>query len=656
MSYFEFPHTRTYDGDLGYIIKKLTELEHFYNDFLVYNQITYADPIQWVISSTYKAYTIVTDEDTNASYISKKAVPAGIELSNSEYWLVLGSLVIDTDARAMIDKILKFITNAYETDTTATAVRYPGDYLVIGDTLYKVISEINVGDTYTENYNIIADTIENMVKALLEKYSAYVTPEMFGAVGNGVNDDTDAIQAALDSDAGIVLFKQGKVYRVTDTVYIGSNTVMNLNGSTIWGDMSNITYPVIRNKNYGEGGIKNIAITNGFVQGVGADNNVSDQGHAISFWLVDNVIISNIKTINTCGDGMGMRDTTNAIIQNVEIGNFGRNGISPTSGSFIFTNVNMIGTAFEGANPGRGFDAEPNSASDKVIATFYNCTFTDMTFVDFNTAEGGIFPFELSFNNVTLNGRPFALRFRATNHVKAKNIFVRDVRANILANTGKNIIVNNVSNIIFDNVYISHPAPSTANTTAFSGDFDHCTFKNMDLSMFTSNGYSVRGGFIDCTFENMIMRFFAETAFSGNKFINSTLSYYRGSSEDDDNNIFINTTAPSTLLTANKYWDPVKTQSYLIATNTDLIITHTSTHIAYMIVCETSGTVKQAIYLITGRGTGTLTIANKVFGDDLLTIVSDDNDLKITLTNIHSANNRIMVIPIYGDATITEGS
>ena len=26
MAYFEFPHTRTYEGDLGYIIKKLNEI------------------------------------------------------------------------------------------------------------------------------------------------------------------------------------------------------------------------------------------------------------------------------------------------------------------------------------------------------------------------------------------------------------------------------------------------------------------------------------------------------------------------------------------------------------------------------------------------------------------------------------------------------
>lgn len=31
MAYFEFPHTRSYEGDLGFIIKKLTDLINEYN-------------------------------------------------------------------------------------------------------------------------------------------------------------------------------------------------------------------------------------------------------------------------------------------------------------------------------------------------------------------------------------------------------------------------------------------------------------------------------------------------------------------------------------------------------------------------------------------------------------------------------------------------
>ena len=41
----------------------------------------------------------------------------------------------------------------------------------------------------------------------------YVTPQMFGAVGDGVADDTDAVQAALDA-GGIIYFPAGR-YKVT---------------------------------------------------------------------------------------------------------------------------------------------------------------------------------------------------------------------------------------------------------------------------------------------------------------------------------------------------------------------------------------------------------------------------------------------------------
>lgn len=111
MSYFEFPHTRTYEGDLGYIIKKLDELTKNYDSFFAYNSITFADPIQWNITTQYKSYTIVSDTATNASYISKQPVPAGIELSNSDYWEILGSTIIDPVARRAIENILARLNN-----------------------------------------------------------------------------------------------------------------------------------------------------------------------------------------------------------------------------------------------------------------------------------------------------------------------------------------------------------------------------------------------------------------------------------------------------------------------------------------------------------------------------------------------------------------
>lgn len=97
MSYFEFPHSRSYSGDLGYIIKKLDELNARYNNFFDYNSIRFHDPIEWTIETVYPAFNIVYDEQSETLYISKTAVPAGIDINNTDYWLLVSPFKVDTE-------------------------------------------------------------------------------------------------------------------------------------------------------------------------------------------------------------------------------------------------------------------------------------------------------------------------------------------------------------------------------------------------------------------------------------------------------------------------------------------------------------------------------------------------------------------------------
>ena len=168
MSYYEFPHSRNYDGDLGFIIKKIIELSESYDKFFKYNTIHFADPIEWNITTQYAPFTIVFDTANGSSYISKQPVPAGITLDNVDFWSFVGPLIVDGEARTGIERILHFVTNIYEAGPTATALRQVGDYIINAGQLWKVILTVNVGETYTSGYNVQPTTIENMIHEIVQ--------------------------------------------------------------------------------------------------------------------------------------------------------------------------------------------------------------------------------------------------------------------------------------------------------------------------------------------------------------------------------------------------------------------------------------------------------------------------------------------------------
>ena len=66
------------------------------------------------------------------------------------------------------------------------------------------------------------------VKESIVDLSVYVTPQMFGAKGNGTTDDTDAFRQAIAS--GKLIFVPSGVYRITDTLNIDKQILIDGNG------------------------------------------------------------------------------------------------------------------------------------------------------------------------------------------------------------------------------------------------------------------------------------------------------------------------------------------------------------------------------------------------------------------------------------------
>lgn len=170
-----------------------------------------------------------------------------------------------------------------------------------------------------------AITEQKLDKILLSKLS-FVTPQMFGAVGDGNADDTAALQSALDK--GRPLFIPAGTYKVTKTLYA---TDMYIDGDT-----------------------------NAVIVGDCGDNAVLELNTETANlgYISRNSYIKNI-TINANNSSYGLHynRTHNLSLKNLKVKNFEKVGIlaGSLSGEIKSYNIETVAEALvvfnEGANP-----------------------------------------------------------------------------------------------------------------------------------------------------------------------------------------------------------------------------------------------------------------------------------------------------------------
>lgn len=99
----QFPYSDFHEMNLDWIIREVKRIAAEMHDFSIVNRITFADPMEWNITSQYAAYTIVYDEGSHRLMISKQPVPKGISINNEDYWVLVSPFVVDNN----------FNTNSY---------------------------------------------------------------------------------------------------------------------------------------------------------------------------------------------------------------------------------------------------------------------------------------------------------------------------------------------------------------------------------------------------------------------------------------------------------------------------------------------------------------------------------------------------------------
>lgn len=183
---------------------------------------------EWEASTAYEPLTMVTYN--NSSYLSKKDVPntVGDPAANPDYWVVTGS------------------------------------------------------------YNGQIAHLQDEIDALKD---AIVTPEMFGAIGDGTSDDSQAIQDAFDFGKEIIL---NNTYKVTKTLFIDGNKKISGSG-TILAYLPEIDpdeYIIV----FGASsmGVAGNVFT-GVVENITIEAHSGNYNYGLGFCNADNVVVKNVS-------------------------------------------------------------------------------------------------------------------------------------------------------------------------------------------------------------------------------------------------------------------------------------------------------------------------------------------------------------------------
>jgi hypothetical protein len=203
------------------------------------------------------------------------------------------------------------------------------------------------------------------------KLAQMVSVKDFGAVGNGVTDDTTAIQNALTQSA-TVYFPPG-TYAISDIIFVPSNRHIQAYGATLFclASAQNDTGLYITDATYLVG-VENVSVYGLKIDGNRAFRSVPGAGALFYISSGKNHTLVDCIAVNSTIDGFQVAGDTgwaggvnkNTRFYNCEADNSYRNGLSVV-GTDNFADYGGKYHDTNGTNPEIGVDIEPNGATSR---------------------------------------------------------------------------------------------------------------------------------------------------------------------------------------------------------------------------------------------------------------------------------------------------
>ena len=181
MGVFEqFPYTNFHDLNLDWILNVIKSLDKKIDAFVQENVLTYADPIQWNITSQYAKNTVVVDPVSGTAYMSTKPVPDGVLLTNTNYWQPIFNY------KETVSNLKKQIAGI-DTEDTGIAPKdiKINDLVWYQNKLYRAIRNIDTGNIVVINTSISPCTVEQAIQEI--KYSGNLSRN----AGENITDNAE---------------------------------------------------------------------------------------------------------------------------------------------------------------------------------------------------------------------------------------------------------------------------------------------------------------------------------------------------------------------------------------------------------------------------------------------------------------------------------